>query len=169
MHALAPSQCSAWLARRQVRETPTTEEVAGGQYVRLTSVATPGVAMALVESLGRPIDVLLQLTDSSVFGLRPVPSSLSLLDERAPATGDWPQHSTRGLVFAEGDEPALRECCEYVLAEGASAYLYAPHAALTIGLWESEFIELWCPETATINAVVQRLALHSVREIKTAS
>jgi hypothetical protein len=163
MDALAPSQCSAWLAGQQLRETPSARDPWGGQYTRLNNIAAPGIADALVESLSSPINVLLQFTDLSVLGHRALPASLALLDEVAPATGDWPQHSTRGLLFAEEDERALRECCVHLLVAGASAFLYAPNLSLTIGLWESEFIELWCPDLTTITAVVGRLALHSAR------
>ena len=166
MHAFSPSQCATWLAGRQVVETPVGTTPGGGQYVRLSSVASPAVVDALVESVGHPIDVLLQFTDLSVFGNTAPPASLSWLNKVAPATGDWPQHARRGLLFAEGEEQALHDCCKYVLAEGASAFLYAPNVALTIGLWESEFIELWGPEVTAINAVVKRLALHSVRVCK---
>jgi hypothetical protein len=162
MLALSPTQCSAWLEARQTVEQPVAPDTPPKQYARLKAVASFEVARCLVGLLGQPLDVLLQFTDWSVFGERPQPEALSFLDRVVPATGEWPQHATRGLAFLSEDQATLVECCEYLLSEGASAYLYAPRVSLTIGLWESEFIELWSPEPLLLRSGIQALAATQV-------
>nr|WP_315476962.1 hypothetical protein [uncultured Undibacterium sp.] len=168
MQPLSAKECSTWLARQSIGESPYGSPLKEGSfYARFEVEPLARFAQALVFSFvgiaQQSKGALLQFTDKGVFGEFPVLGAFAELSILPQPEDKWPQHVTDGLLFNFKEDGTLLECCEYVLVEGASAYLYMQGAGVTAYMWESTFIELWCETREARRAVAAALVTNGAQ------
>jgi hypothetical protein len=168
MQPLSAKECSAWLARQSIGESPYGSPLKEGSlYARFEVEPLALVAHALVFAFTaiaqQSTGALLQFTDKGVFGEIPALAAFAELSVLPQPEDKWPQHVTDGLLFTLKGDSTLVECCEYVLVEGASAYLYMQGAGVTAYMWESAFIELWCETREARQTVTAALVTNGAR------
>ena len=161
MQVLSADACSRWLLERRVLEAPDRARLpAGFDYARFIIYTAPPEPEAVAAALGTGVgdgEALLQVTDWTRGGQAPLPAGL----KRASATLAVPKQgpfARGGLAFAGGERAPLKESTAFILAEGMSAYLYAPSAGFTVHLWEARIIELWHAPGAAPGSLIAVLA-----------
>jgi hypothetical protein len=168
MQPLSAKECSTWLARQSIGELPYGSPLKKGSfYARFEIEPLARFAQPLVFSFAaiaqQSKGALLQFTDKGVFGDIPALGAFAELSMLPQPEDKWPQHVTDGLLFNLKEVGTLLECCEYVLVEGASAYLYMQGAGVTAYMWESTFIELWCETREARRAVAAALVINGAQ------
>ncbi|WLI88867.1 hypothetical protein Q4S45_19515 [Massilia sp. R2A-15] len=169
MQLLSPSQCSDWLALRRIQESPYGSRPAMDTWDAQFRIGrNPHAAHAAMVAAvcGQPLrkDVLIQITDWSSFETEPLPDSLNLLQDAYDGAGlktFW----SGGVVFTPNDELTLEECCQFIQAEGMSAYLYAPSPQVTLYFWEGDILDVWTSSEISFGSINSSLLLAGARLI----